>query len=151
MGRGADPNAGPTNHDTPLAYAVQWVPVGVIRYMLDRGDSAERGDLFHWVIGREGDDNVALEIMRLLRNEGADINGIEYGGAAPAWHIHWDRLGTPLHTAALYNKSDRIRQLLLLGADHSTSNTAGQSAIAFARERHCLTIDSWGDEHGRSL
>lgn len=65
------------------------------------------------------------EIIRLLINHGADIEG--FGGYA------WSSQGRPLHVAASHGKAEAVRILLAAGADPNSTAQNGRRPIEWAR------------------
>jgi len=91
-------------------------PLETIDYLFSRGADARCGQLLHHAVLRDKPD--ALDVVRRVVERGAPINEIKYENEPM---VYWERepfgLGTPLHRAAEFGKTDIVKYLLEQGAD----------------------------------
>ncbi|WP_234321301.1 ankyrin repeat domain-containing protein [Streptomyces katrae] len=119
LAAGADPHqqTGEYEELTPLLQAVTWGHTSVVRALLDAGaPSCAQGKMSWLPLVVVPDGERGREIVDLLLDRGADVNGLMKG---------W----TPLEWAAAGGQVEMVRQLLARGA----TSTAEALSRAYAR------------------
>jgi ankyrin repeat protein len=112
---GADPNAACDLDLTPMSYAMTDAPLAMIDELFSKGANVHRGQLLHHAVLRK---NNALELVQKLVTAGAPINEVKYEKDPKSYNKRVVfGLGTPLHRAAEFNKTDIVEYLLSMGAD----------------------------------
>ena len=110
--------------------------LGIVRLLLSRGAKLGGTDALHTTAFRSApdDDGLAVSIMSLLLDEGADIDELGYEGwdlgCSNAWGA--DK-GTALHVAAAYGHMTRAKVLIALGADVGKKSELGYTAKDWAQ------------------
>ncbi|KAH8727793.1 ankyrin repeat-containing domain protein [Phaeosphaeriaceae sp. PMI808] len=116
LGHGADPNSRCEWGLTPMSYAMLKAPLETIDKLFQRGADPCCGQLLHYAVLRDKTD--ALAVVRRVVEEGMPINEVKY---EKDLKTYLERkpfgLGTPLHRAAEFGKTDIVRYLLEKGAD----------------------------------
>ncbi len=122
LDHGADPNIGSFYGVTPLMEAAGRGDVAIVKLLLSRGAVIYRKDVNGWAAINHARDakkktNGHAEVVRLLREQGADDNGANR-------HIDDELL-----EAALRGRLQRVRQLVAKGADVNARTVRGFSVL----------------------
>ncbi|EME45879.1 hypothetical protein DOTSEDRAFT_126046 [Dothistroma septosporum NZE10] len=123
---GADPNTVCDLDLTPLSVAVQGAPIDVIRLLFSRGGSVSFGQLLHYAVRRDIQDQD--EVVQLILDKKPLINNVMYQGLECYFLQRAFGLGTPLHEAVERGKLDIARMLLDHGANPLIRDSLGKTA-----------------------
>ena len=94
-----------------MSEAMCQASLDTIRRVFDRGGNIEQGQLLHNAVQRAAPD--AVELIHMLLDKGAPINGIHYKDHAQSWRDRcYFGLGTPLHYAAQDGRVELVSILL---------------------------------------
>ena len=129
LAHGALPNAGPSPYLTALSSVVYAGSIPMIERLFAAGGDVERGHLLSWALQRQHD---APEVLRMLLERSADVNGIDYDGHRPPGRMLARGLGTPLHQAAWDGQEELARILLEYGAEKDVQDSTGKYPIDLA-------------------
>lgn len=122
---GADPNTVCDLDLTPLSVAVQGAPMDVIKLIFSRGGSVSFGQLLHYAVRRDIQDQD--EVIRLILDKKPSINNVMYQGLQCYFLQRVFGLGTPLHEAVQRGKLDIARILLDHGANPLIRDSLGKT------------------------
>ncbi|KAK5399153.1 hypothetical protein LTR06_011521, partial [Exophiala xenobiotica] len=123
IAHGANPNARGKFGITPLSMAAKSASKEVIELLFKLGASTEYGQPLHFAVEKDRPDDIII----LLLEKGAPINGILYEGHKLSYH-HWKDfgLGTPLHEAARVGNKRLVQLLQECGANPGIRDTLGE-------------------------
>ena len=145
--RGANPNMqlffrpanvnGSTNTrgSTPLIRAANNGDLELVKLLLEHGADAtiamaDRQTAIHAVLAGRVPEKAALEIIRVLRAAGTDVNAV-----ALVNHREEVRGGSALHFAVRKRYKDIIRQLASFGIDMNLKDQDGLTALDYTQSR----------------
>lgn len=139
LDHGADINAVCAWDFTPMSEAMCRASLDTIKFLFQRGGDINRGQLLHNAVLRDAPD--VIELVGLLLDMGASINGIQYENHPRAFGERSAfALGTPLHYAAEENRPELVTYLLQRGADPSIKNTKGRTVLETAEFLHQFEV-----------
>jgi ankyrin repeat protein len=145
--RGADPNmqlffkpanvrgATNTRGSTPLVRAANNGDLEVVKLLLEHGADAtlylaDRQTPIHAVIAGRSSEPQALELIRLLKKAGTDVNVV-----ALVNHGEEVRGGTALHYAVRKRQKEVIKLLASFGIDMNATDQDGLTALDYTQSR----------------
>lgn len=138
LDEGADPNREDSFGVNPMAAAVQYASIRIVKLLLDRGADVRRGKLLHHALNRK--ENI-IEMIDLLVGRGAPLDSFMYEPGTYAWGFYfWMGTGTPLQKAVEIGRADLVQHLLRKGADASIANPKGETPLDVARRLGHLEI-----------
>ncbi|KGO70384.1 hypothetical protein PITC_014970 [Penicillium italicum] len=140
LDHGANPNRRCNIDFTPLSYAVEHASLPIVNLLLNRGGDVTKGQVLHHAVARDSD---AVEVLKLLIDQGAPINGIMYQDHQPSWDMYFFMGETPLHKAVFLRKIDVIHYLLEEGADPNVKDVRNRTALQCADEDIRSEITEW--------
>ena len=150
--RGADPNqqmffrpprepgqvSASTRGTTPFHRACASADPEIITYLLDHGAdiklaTAHGETPILVVVNARNNEDEIIRIVRLLKEKGADINGV----AQVIWYNR-NRGGSALHLATRKNMKKVMAELVALGEDPDLKDGDGLTALDYAQSRGWL-------------
>ncbi|KAF2760486.1 ankyrin, partial [Pseudovirgaria hyperparasitica] len=131
----ADPNRRCAWDMTPTSQAMYTASLETIEYLFSRGADVRQGQLLHHAVLRAKPG--ALELVRRLVDCGAPVNKIKYEDDLTTYRERVPfGLGTPLHRAAEFGKTEIVMLLLEKGADPLKLDSKGKTARFWAVQRN---------------
>lgn len=130
LDHGADPNTACDLDLTPLSVAIQSAPIDVIKLMFSREGSVSFGQLLHYAVRRDTQDQG--EVVQLILDKRPPVNNVMYQGLECYFLQRALGLGTPLHKAVEHGNIDIARILLDHGASPLIRDSFGKIAQARA-------------------
>ncbi|KAJ5108600.1 hypothetical protein N7456_005275 [Penicillium angulare] len=137
LDRGANPNQRCDIICTPLSFAVQMAPMGVVELMLDRGGDVQQGQLIPYSIYRE---EGVIDMISFLVKLGAPLNVPMCNDMYTLCRFFFNNLGTALHIAAELGKLDVIRHLISLGADPSVVDYKKRTVLKYSKDENLTNV-----------
>jgi ankyrin repeat protein len=129
------PGALNTRGVTPLIRAATNADVDAVKLLLEHGAdatiyTADRQTPIHAVLAGRAPEPQAMELIRLLRDAGTDVNVV-----ALINHPEEIRGGTALHYAVRKRQKDVIKLLASLGIDVNATDQDGLTALDYTQSR----------------
>jgi uncharacterized protein len=129
--------SGPTNirGTTPLIRAANSADLEMVKLLLEHGADAtlqlaDRQTVIHAVLAGRAAEQQALELIRIFRKAGADVNAI-----ALVNHREEVRGGTALHLAVRKRFKEVIKELASYGIDMNAKDQDGLTALDYTQSR----------------
>src|SRR5262249_19670713 len=124
-----------TRGSTPLIRAANNADLEVVRILLDHGADAtlymaDRQTPIHAAIAGRASEPHALELIRILRKAGTDVNVV-----ALINHEEEVRGGSALHYAVRKRQKDVIKLLATMGIDMNAVDQDGLTALDYTQSR----------------
>lgn len=127
---GADPNIRHKYDITPVSIAIQSESLEVIQLLFQYSGSTDHGQLLHCAAQRTRDDR--FEVLKYIidKYEHPPVDQIMYQNDLPSyrWYVPFG-VGTPLHYVAANGDLNAAQLLVRKGANPSTKDPRGQTAI----------------------
>lgn len=131
LSKGADVDEGNQTFNNPLELACAQVDRHMTALLLAHNASMDKAPKALLNAAREGD----VEIMQMLLDHGADVNGHPYGMyTLAAHHLESESWGSALHQAVERGSTEAVVFLLEKGADKEFRNRADVTALDLARK-----------------
>ena len=132
LANGAPANGIPSDPNPPLRTAAGSAPsLAVTRLLLSHGATLRHTSALHSATcsRSDGDDELSVAMMKLLLDEGIDIDELEYEGwDPPPRYARSSDWGTALHKAAQEGSVPKARLLVEKGADLTKRSRHGYTA-----------------------